>query len=69
MHRAILIQCLPAVAALAVSFLTLVALVKFSGARLNLRRLRELHGCQDGGVQSLAFVLTLPVFIMFVLCV
>ena len=67
MHRAILIQCLPALIALAVSFAVLVLLVKISGAKLNWRRLGELHRCQDGGVQSLSFVLTLPLFLMFVM--
>jgi hypothetical protein len=67
MHRAILIQCLPAMVALAISFAVLVLLVKFSGAKLNWRRLGELHRCQDGGVQSLSFVLTLPLFLMFVM--
>ncbi|MBT6154790.1 MAG: pilus assembly protein [Planctomycetaceae bacterium] len=67
MHRAILIQCLPALIALAISFAVLVLLVKFSGAKLNWRRLGELHRCQDGGVQSLSFVLTLPLFLMFVM--
>lgn len=67
MHRAILQACLPCVLALAAACLVLALLVRFSGARLNLRRLRELHGCQDGGVQSLAFVLTLPIFVMVLL--
>lgn len=67
MHRAILIQCLPAVIALAIALVAVVVIVKASGARLNLRRLRELHRCQDGGVQSLSFVLTLPLFVIFVL--
>jgi hypothetical protein len=67
MHRAILIQCLPALIALAVSFAVLVLLVKCSGAKFNWRRLGALHRCQDGGVQSLSFVLTLPLFVMFVM--
>ncbi len=69
MHRAILIQCLPAFIALTACFLALSGLVKFSGARLNLRRLRELPECQDGGVQSLSFVMTLPLFIMIVMLI
>lgn len=66
MHRAILIQCLPCLAALAGAFVLLVGLVRLSGARFDWRRLRRLHRCQDGGVQSLAFVLTLPLTIMVI---
>jgi hypothetical protein len=67
MHRAILIQCLPAFIALGISFGVLVLLVKLSGAKFDWRRLGTLHRCQDGGVQSLSFVLTLPLFLMFVM--
>ena len=33
------------------------------------RRLTQMHRCQRGGVQSLAFVLTMPIFIMVVLLI
>jgi hypothetical protein len=66
MHRAILEACLPCLIALAVALAALVAVVRVSGCRLRWRRLREVHSCQDGGVQSLAFVLTLPLFIVIV---
>ena len=67
MHRAILEACLPCLLALAASFAALSAVVRLSGARWNWRRLRRLHACEKGGVQSLAFVLTLPIFIVIVL--
>lgn len=66
MHRGILEACWPLLIALAVSFAALVAVVRLSGARFDWHRLRRVHACQQGGVQSLAFVLTLPVFIMIV---
>lgn len=67
MHRGVLEACLPGLATLAVLAVLLWCLIRLSRARLNLRRLRELHGCQEGGVQSLAFVITLPIFLMIVL--
>lgn len=33
------------------------------------RRLGQIHTCQQGGVQSLAFVLTMPMFIMVILLI
>ncbi|QDU37277.1 hypothetical protein Mal4_15870 [Maioricimonas rarisocia] len=67
MHRAVVHACFPCLAALAVAFLVAVLVVRLSGARFNLPRLRSLHSCQDGGVQSLAFVLALPLFLMIVM--
>lgn len=64
MSRAIFEACVPCLIAMAVAFLLLWCVMKLSGARLNWRRLRALHRCEDGGVQSLAFVLTLPLFMM-----
>lgn len=67
MNRAILEACLPCLVALGVSFAAMAGLVKLSGARIRISRLRQIHECEGGGVQSLAFVLTLPVFMLFVL--
>lgn len=67
MNRAVLEACLPGLIALAVSFLLLWGLAVLSGMRPRITRLRELHDCQAGGVQSLAFVLTLPLFLLIVL--
>ncbi len=67
MNRAILESCLPCLVALVMSFILLRIVVRFSGARLNLRQLRRLHHCEQGTVQSLSMVLTLPLFIMIVM--
>lgn len=67
MHRDVLLTCWPCVVALAVGCALLGVVVRISGARLRLARLRELPRCERGGVQSLAFVLTLPIFLMIVL--
>ena len=64
MTRTMLQACIPCLLALAAACIALVVVVRLSGARLNWRRLKDLHSCQDGGVQSLAFVLTLPFFIV-----
>ena len=45
----------------------LYVLARLSGARIELGRLRRLHADQQGSVQSLSFVLTLPLFIMVLL--
>jgi hypothetical protein len=67
MHRAVLQACLPAIIALGVSFALLTILVRFSGAKLNLKRLRNVSRCDRGSVHSLSLVLTLPLFVMIVL--
>lgn len=63
MHRTVLLACLPCLVAVAVSCVVLCLLVRLSRARFDWRRLLELHRCQEGGVQSLAFILTMPIFI------
>lgn len=67
MHRAILQDCFPLFLWLLAGFGALWLLAKVSGARFSPARLRALHRCERGGVQTLAFVLTLPVFMMIVL--
>ncbi len=69
MHRAVLTACLPWLAALAASVLFAGFLLRLSRARLQLGRLRQLHREQSGGVQSLSFVLTLPIFIMVMMLI
>jgi hypothetical protein len=64
MHRDILFACWPFVAALLASVVVAVLLVRLSGGQLCLTQLRRLHRDQQGGVQSLSFVLTLPLFMM-----
>ncbi len=67
MPRQILIAVLPYIGGIVVSILALRLVVALSGARLKLAELRNLHRDQEGGVQSLSFVLTLPVFIMIMM--
>ncbi|MBW3540092.1 MAG: hypothetical protein KY476_07475 [Planctomycetes bacterium] len=67
MAPAIFKTCLPCLVALAAALAVLVLLVRVSGARPAWRRLLELHRSQQGGVQSLAFVLTMPLFIIVVM--
>ena len=67
MHRGVLEACLPWLGLLAAGCAGLTFAVRLSGARLQLRRLRRLHECQAGSVQTLSFVLTLPIFIIFTL--
>lgn len=67
MGRAVLIACLPWVGLLLASFVVAWVLLRLSGARLQISRLRSLHRDQEGAVQSLSFVLVLPVFIMVML--
>jgi len=44
-------------------------LLRFSRAQLRLGRLFDLHGDEAGSVQSLSFVLTLPLFIMVMMLI
>jgi hypothetical protein len=66
-HHELLRACLPLLIALAVLCAIAQIVLRLSGARLHLRRLRDVHRCEAGGVQSLAFVLTLPIFLMVVM--
>jgi len=67
MLRDALISCLPYLAAIVVSVLVLRLLVYVSRAELKLPHLRCLHRDEAGGVQSLSFVLTLPIFMFFLM--
>lgn len=68
MHRAVLEACVPLLAALTAAFVLLAVLLHFFGRGVSVRqvveRLRSLHRCEQGAVQSLSFVLTLPIFIV-----
>lgn len=68
MHRAVLEACFPSLIALALAFAMLSGLLRISSRGCTLRqvvsRLRHLHRCEQGAVQSLSFVLTLPFFIV-----
>jgi hypothetical protein len=67
MNRELIIPCLPFLAGIVVSVVTLRLLIGVSGARLRMGQLRGLHGDEQGAVQSLSFVLTLPLFVMIML--
>lgn len=67
MHREVLIACLPYGLALLACCAALRLLVLLSRARLQLARLAGLHRDQAGAVQSLSFVLTLPLFVIILL--
>jgi hypothetical protein len=67
MNREILQALIPCVIAIAVAFVILRLVIRFSGAKLELKRLTKLHDCEHGGVQTLSFVITLPLFIMIVM--
>ena len=69
MARAILTACLPWLALLLMLILAAWALLRFSRAQLRLGRLLELHRDEAGSVQSLSFVLTLPLFIMIMMMI
>jgi hypothetical protein len=68
-HRAILMDCLPWLGLLAALVGVAWLVVRLAGGRLELSRLRRLHGDQGGGVQSLAFVLTMPLFVMVLMLI
>lgn len=67
MHRAVLQACLPWFIWLCVASGVALLLVQYCGGRLDWRRLRRLSSCEDGAVQSLSLVLTLPVFLLLIL--
>ena len=69
MARAIIMALLPWFAVLIVCAVVLYLITRVNRGRLNLRRLLRLHADQRGAVQSLSFVLTLPIFIMVMMLI
>jgi hypothetical protein len=71
MSRAILIDSLPWLTTLLVALLGLRAVVLLRGRNeaAAWQRLKMLHADQNGAVQTLSFVLTVPIFVLFVLLV
>lgn len=67
MHRAVLQACLPWFIWLCVASGLVILLVQFCGGRCDWRRLRRLGRGEEGAVQSLSLVLTLPVFLLLIL--
>lgn len=67
MHRAVLQACLPWFAWLCVAGGVAFLLAQYCGGRPDWRRLKRLSSCEDGAIQSLSLVLTLPIYLMLVL--
>jgi hypothetical protein len=67
MIREVLLWCLPCVAMVIAALAVLRLLVWANNVRPDWRRLLILHGDQRGGVQSLSFVLTVPLFVIIVM--
>ena len=67
MLRAAVLACLPWLALLVAAIGCLWAVVLLGRGRLDLRRLRLLHRDQVGSLQSLSFVMTLPMFIILMM--
>jgi hypothetical protein len=66
MHRQILEACLPFAIVLIVAFGLLHLTIRLSPASWNWRRIKDLHRSEEGGVQSLSLVLTLPFFVSLI---
>jgi hypothetical protein len=64
MSRELLHDCLPYFLALAAAMMALRLLLRCSGARFRPAAMRHLLRDERGAVQSLSFVLTVPLFIM-----
>lgn len=67
MNRAVLEACCPWLLLMAAAAAVACAIAHFGGARFDAGRLKRLHVDQTGGVQSLSFVLVLPMFITVML--
>jgi len=67
MDRAVLMACLPWLALLAGGVAAGLLLVYLGRAQVRPERLLQVHRDQTGGVQSLSFVLTLPLFVLVIL--
>ena len=67
--QAIFTHCLPWLGLLAVLVGCAWLVVRLAGGRVEPARLRRLHGDEEGGVQSLSFVLTMPFFIMVLMMI
>lgn len=69
MDRSVLLACWPWLVILVASAVVLRLLCRMSQARLDLARLLHVHRNQEGSVQSLSFVITLPFFIMVLMTI
>ncbi len=62
-------SCWPWAVVVMVAFVALRLTLALSGAKLQLARIRSINRCEEGSVQSLSFVLTLPFFLMMVMLI
>ena len=69
MYSSILITSLPWIGLMVAAFVVARLLIALSGAKWQFNKLRSLHRCQQGTVQSLSFVLTLPFFVMIMMLI
>lgn len=67
MHRTLMIECIPELLWIASSAVLLGLLVRVCRCRPDWWQLRRLSGDEVGAVQSLSFVLTVPLFILVML--
>ncbi len=67
MLKSVVEAWLPCAGWLAGGFAGLWLVLRVAGGNFNAARLKRIHTCESGSVQTLSFVLTLPVFIMLVL--
>jgi len=61
--------CFPWFAILAIALVTVRLLISICGAKLRWRRFGSLNHCEQGSVQSLSFVLTLPFFLLIIMLI
>lgn len=69
MNRDVLEACCPWLLMMVAAVAAAWAIARFGGARFDAGRLKRLHVDQTGGVQSLSFVMVLPLFIMVLLTI
>ncbi|HZL89708.1 MAG TPA: TadE family protein [Pirellulaceae bacterium] len=69
MLRPALIACLPWFVVLVALVALLWLLLKFCRPPISWQRLATLHQSETGGVQSLSFVITLPIFVMVIMLI
>ncbi len=69
MKQQMIEACLPWAALAVAAIVAARVLIWLSGARLQTARLRSIHDCEAGSVQSLSFVLVLPFFVMIIMLI
>ncbi len=69
MSAQIVNACLPWFAILVIAIIVMRFMLGRVGAKVDWSRLRTLNRCEKGSVQSLSFVLTLPVFVMIMMLI